>query len=166
MSGQGRPDLDIPQASGLRVGIVLTTWNADITDVLLERAKRVCAEAGTQEPTVVRVPGAIEIPVVAQELSRSNDAVVALGVVIRGGTPHFEYVCDAVTAGLTRVALDSGVPVGNGVLTCNDHEQAVDRSGLPGSSEDKGGEAAAAALQTALVLRELRTAAGSAQVQP
>ena len=95
---------------------------------------------------------------VAQALATSHDAVVALGVVIRGGTPHFEYVCDSVTAGLTRVALDSGVPVGNGVLTCDTLEQAIARSGGPGATEDKGAEAMSAALATALVLRGLRAA--------
>ena len=104
-------------------------------------------------PTVVRVPGAFELPVVAAALAERHDAVVALGVVIRGGTPHFEYVCDAATDGLTRVALDTGVPVGFGVLTCDTEEQALDRAGLAGSHEDKGYEAAAAALATALTLR-------------
>ncbi len=160
MSGRGRPELTVPKAPGLRVGIVSTTWNAEITDALLERALAVCAEAGTARPTVVRVPGAIEIPVVAQQLATDHDAVVALGLVVRGGTPHFEYVCDSVTAGLTRVALDSGVPVGNGVLTCENMEQAIARSGGPDASEDKGGEAAAAALTTALVLRKLRNTGG------
>jgi 6,7-dimethyl-8-ribityllumazine synthase len=94
--------------------------------------------------------------VVCQELARQHDAVLALGVVIRGGTPHFEYVCDAVTAGLARVALDEGVAVGNGVLTCDTEEQALDRCGLPSSAEDKGFQACVAALQTALVLRGLR----------
>jgi 6,7-dimethyl-8-ribityllumazine synthase len=98
----------------------------------------------------------VELPVVAQALTERHDAVVALGVVIRGGTPHFEYVCDAVTAGLTRVALDAGKPVGNGVLTCDTEEQARDRAGLPGSAEDKGWEATIAALATALTLRQLR----------
>ena len=111
---------------------------------------------------MVRVPGAVELPVVCQELARVHDAVVALGVVIRGGTPHFEYVCDAVTAGLTRVALDAGVAVGNGVLTCDTEEQALDRCGLPSSAEDKGFQACVAALQTALVLRDLRQIPGSA----
>jgi 6,7-dimethyl-8-ribityllumazine synthase len=105
---------------------------------------------------VVRVPGAVELPVVCQELARQHDAVLALGVVIRGGTPHFEYVCDAVTAGLTRVALDERTPIGNGVLTCDTEEQALDRCGLPSSAEDKGFQACVAALQTALVLRGLR----------
>ena len=157
MSGEGRPALDIPQAQGLRVGIVATSWHAEITDLLLERALWLADQAGVSSPTVVRVPGAIEIAVVAQELATSHDAVVALGAVIRGGTPHFEYVCDAVTAGLTRVALDAAVPVGNGVLTCDTVEQAKARSGGPGASEDKGAEATSAALATAAVLRGLRS---------
>jgi len=108
------------------------------------------------------VPGTVELPVVCQELARTHDAVVALGVVIRGGTPHFEYVCDAVTAGLTRVALDERTPVGNGVLTCNTHEQAVQRAGGSGATEDKGAEATVAALATAVALRSLRAGAGGA----
>lgn len=157
MSSDGRPVQQIPAATGLRVGIVAATWNADLTDLMLERALWACEQAGTKKPTVVRVPGCVEIPVVAQQLASDHDAVIALGAVIRGSTPHFEYVCDSVTIGLTRVSLDAGVPVGNGVLTTNDHEQAVERSGAPGSLEDKGAETAIAALQTALVLRELRT---------
>jgi len=116
----------------------------------------VATAAGIPEPTVVRVLGAIEIPVVAQELAASHDAVVALGVVIRGETPHFDYVCDAVTQGLTRVSLDARTPVANGVLTVENEAQAINRAGLPGSDEDKGAQAAAAAISTALTLRELR----------
>jgi 6,7-dimethyl-8-ribityllumazine synthase len=143
-------------AAGLTLGIVATTWHPEITESLLARAVAAATGSGVAEPTVVRVPGAVELPVVALALTERHDAVVALGVVVRGGTPHFEYVCDAVTAGLTRVALDAGKPVGNGVLTCDTEEQARDRAGLPGSAEDKGREATIAALQTALVLRELR----------
>ncbi|GAA2982089.1 6,7-dimethyl-8-ribityllumazine synthase [Actinokineospora diospyrosa] len=156
MSGEGRPEQAVPDGTGLRLGIVATRWHAGITDQLLARALAAAEEAGVEEPTVVRVPGAVELPVVCQELARHHDAVVALGVVVRGGTPHFEYVCDAVTAGLTRVALDESTPVGNGVLTVNTEDQALDRAGLPGSAEDKGYEACAAALETALVLRGLR----------
>jgi 6,7-dimethyl-8-ribityllumazine synthase len=156
VSGDGRPELVVPDAKNLRVGIVWAAWHSDLTEVLRERAVAVCQQAGTAEPTVVKVPGAVELAIVAQQLASDHDAVVALGVVVRGGTPHFEYVCDAVTAGLTRVALDSGVPVGNGVLTCDTMEQAAARSGGPDAVEDKGGEAAAAALQAALVLRTLR----------
>jgi 6,7-dimethyl-8-ribityllumazine synthase len=156
VSGTGQPTLEVPRCAELRLGIAATRWHERITAALLGRASAAAAEAGIAAPTVVRVPGAVELPVVCQELARSHDAVLALGVVIRGGTPHFEYVCDAVTAGLTRVALDQGIPVGNGVLTCDTEEQALDRCGLPTSTEDKGFQACVAALQTALVLRELR----------
>jgi 6,7-dimethyl-8-ribityllumazine synthase len=158
VSGDGRPAPSTVDASGLRLGIVATQWHAEITEALLDRAVAAAKECGTAEPTVVRVPGAIELPVVVQALARSHQAVVALGVVVRGGTPHFEYVCDAVTAGLTRVALDESVPVGNGVLTCETVAQALDRCGLPESREDKGWEATVAALATAVVLRGLRAA--------
>jgi 6,7-dimethyl-8-ribityllumazine synthase len=158
MSGEGRPTVgELPDASGLRLAIAATTWHADIVDVLLERAVATAVKAGVARPTVVRVPGTVELPVVCQELAVQHDAVVALGAVVRGGTPHFEYVCDAVTAGLTRVALDERTPVGNGVLTCDTKAQAIERSGGPGSAEDKGAEACAAALQTAIVLRGLRS---------
>ncbi|HEV7646884.1 MAG TPA: 6,7-dimethyl-8-ribityllumazine synthase [Actinophytocola sp.] len=156
MSGEGRPDVDVPECDGIRLAIAATRWHAKITDALLDRALAAAKEAGIEEPTVVRVPGAVELPVVCQALARNHEAVVALGVVIRGGTPHFEYVCDAVTAGLTRVALDESTPVGNGVLTVNTEEQALDRCGLPGSTEDKGFEACVAALDTAMVVRGLR----------
>jgi 6,7-dimethyl-8-ribityllumazine synthase len=160
VSGEGSPDLQVPQAAGVRVAIVATSWHRDIVDALVDSAVRVARQSGAGEPLVVRVPGAVELPVVAAQLAGTHDAVVALGAVIRGGTPHFEYVCDAVTSGLTRVALDAGVPVGNGVLTCDTVEQAAARSGGPGSVEDKGGQAMAAALSTALVLRELRAPSG------
>jgi 6,7-dimethyl-8-ribityllumazine synthase len=156
MSGTGQPALEVPRCEDLRLGIAATRWHERITTALLDRASAAAAEAGIAGPTVVRVPGAVELPVVCQELARQHDAVLALGVVIRGGTPHFEYVCDAVTAGLTRVALDERTPIGNGVLTCDTEEQALDRCGLPSSAEDKGFQACVAALQTALVLRGLR----------
>ena len=156
MSGEGAPEATPVDAAGLRLGIVATTWHAELTGALLDRAVAAAEASGISRPTVVRVPGAVELPVVAQALAEEHDAVVALGVVIRGGTPHFEYVCDSVTAGLTRVALDAGTPVGNGVLTTNDEQQARDRAGLPGSTEDKGWEATVAALATALTLRSLR----------
>ncbi|KAA2261803.1 6,7-dimethyl-8-ribityllumazine synthase [Solihabitans fulvus] len=156
MSGEGRPEIAVPDCEGLRLAIVATRWHTKITDTLVERALVAAKQAGVAEPTVVRVAGAIELPVVCQALAKHHDAVVALGVVIRGGTPHFEYVCDAVTAGLTRVSLDESTPVGNGVLTCDTEQQALDRSGLPDSVEDKGFEACVAALDSALVLRGLR----------
>ena len=159
MSGEGRPSGASVDAAGLSLAIAATRWHAEITDSLVRRAIAAAAACGVADPLVVRVAGAVELPVVAAELAASHDAVACLGAVIRGGTPHFEYVCDAVTAGLTRAALDAGTPVGNGVLTCDTLEQARDRCGLDGSTEDKGWEAVVAALDTALVLRSLRRAA-------
>jgi 6,7-dimethyl-8-ribityllumazine synthase len=156
VSGVGVPDMPALDASGVKLAIVASTWHTTICDALLDGASKVASACGIADPTVVRVLGAIEIPVVAQELAKTHDAVVALGVVIRGGTPHFDYVCDAVTQGLTRVSLDESTPVANGVLTVDTEQQAIDRAGLPGSAEDKGAQAASAALATALTLRELR----------
>ncbi|GAC79488.1 6,7-dimethyl-8-ribityllumazine synthase [Gordonia malaquae] len=155
MSGHGEPTLDLEDASGLKVAIAASQWHETICTALLDGATRAAAGAGVTDPTVVRVAGAIELPVIVQALARTHDVVVALGVVIKGGTPHFEYVCDAVTAGLTRVSLDESTPVGNGVLTTLDEQQALDRSGLPGSSEDKGAQAMTAAIASALTLRKL-----------
>ena len=157
MSGKGSPAERSVDARGLSLAVVATRWHEEITESLLASAVRTARECGVDEPTVVHVSGAVELPIVAQALAATHDAVVALGLVLRGGTPHFEYVCDAVTYGLTRVALDSRTPVGNGVLTCDTEEQARVRSGLPGSCEDKGREAVLAALDTAVTLKQLRT---------
>ncbi|MGB0436557.1 MAG: 6,7-dimethyl-8-ribityllumazine synthase [Mycobacterium sp.] len=153
----GVPELPTIDASDITLGIVASTWHETICDALLEGARITAAAAGIADPTIVRVLGAIEIPVVAQALAANHHAVVALGVVIRGATPHFDYVCDAVTQGLTRVSLDTSTPVANGVLTVNTEQQALDRAGLPESVEDKGAQAAAAALTTALTLRGLNS---------
>ncbi|MEC3892210.1 6,7-dimethyl-8-ribityllumazine synthase [Nocardiopsis alba] len=156
MSGTGRPEQERVDGRGLSVGIVVTRWNEPIVRPMLDNALEVVKASGAADPVVVEVAGAVEIPVVAQELARSHDAVIALGAVIRGGTPHFDYVCLSVTQGLTEVALREATPVGNGVLTCDTLEQARDRAGLPGSVENKGAEAALAALDTAVTLRGLR----------
>ena len=156
MSGQGTPGAQAVDGRGLSLAIVATRWHAEIVAALLDSAVRTAKQCGVDEPTVVRVSGAVELPVVAQALTATHDAVAALGLVVRGGTPHFDYVCDAVTYGLTRVALDSGTPVGNGVLTCDTEEQARARAGLPGSTEDKGRDAVLAALDTAVTLAALR----------
>ena len=156
MSGEGRPGDSIVDAAGLRLGIACTGWNAQVVGVLLDRALLAAEKCGVTDPTVVRVAGALELPVAAQELARHCDAVVALGAVIRGGTPHFEHVCRAAVDGLARVALDERTPVGNGVLTCDTLEQAVQRAGRRGSTADKGYEATVAALDAALVLNGLR----------
>jgi 6,7-dimethyl-8-ribityllumazine synthase len=156
VSGQGAPELSVQNCQNLRVAVVAAQWHQQVMDGLLDGARRALADLGIDEPTVVRVPGSFELPVAAKALAaRGYDAVVALGVIIRGGTPHFDYVCQAATQGLNRVALDAGVPVGFGLLTCDDEKQAIDRAGLPGSHEDKGREAVEASVATAVVLREL-----------
>jgi 6,7-dimethyl-8-ribityllumazine synthase len=156
VSGKGRPDGRVVDAAGLTLAIAATRWHGEVTRCLLERAVAAAAACGVAEPLVVRVPGAVELPVVAAELARRHDAVACLGAVIRGGTPHFDYVCQSVTYGLSRIPLDTGTPVGNGVLTCDTPAQALDRCGAESSSEDKGWDAVLAALETALVLRGLR----------
>jgi len=166
VSGAGAPTDEPLDGSDLSVGVVAARWHAEVMDGLLGGARRALTAYSVTEVTEVRVPGTFELPVVAAELARTHDAVVALGVVVRGGTPHFEYVCDAVTAGLTRVALDERTPVGNGVLTCNTHAQAVERSGAPGSKEDKGAEACVAALVTANALRTLRGTPTASAAEP
>lgn len=157
MSGHGAPDIDLStaDASGLRVAVVASSWHTVIMDGLLDGARRALADAGVTDARVVRVPGSFELPVAAARLAPGLDAVVALGVVVRGGTPHFDYVCSAATQGLTDVTVRTGVPVGFGVLTCDTEQQGLDRAGLEGSQEDKGYEATAAAVQTALLLRSL-----------
>lgn len=156
MSGTGAPERDTVDGSGLDIVIVAGQWHETIANGLLEGARRALEDAGASY-RVVPVPGSFELPVVAKAaLDAGADAVVALGVIIRGGTPHFEFVSSAATDGLTRVALDTGKPVGFGVLTLDDEAQGIDRAGLPGSREDKGFEAAGAALRTALALRDLR----------
>ncbi len=156
MSGSGTPTIDVEGAGGLRVAVVAAQWHAEVMDGLLAGALRALAEAGVTDVRVIRVPGSFELPVAAQAAARSGyDAVVALGVVIRGGTPHFDFVCTAATDGLLRVSLDAGVPVGFGLLTCDDDAQALDRAGLPGSREDKGYESAQAAVATALAINRL-----------
>jgi 6,7-dimethyl-8-ribityllumazine synthase len=155
MSGHGAPKIQLDGAEGLAVAIVASSWHTEVMDGLVAGAEAALAEAGI-EATLVRVAGSFELPVVAAQLARTHDAVIALGVIIRGGTPHFDYVCAAATDGLSRVALDSGTPIGFGLLTCDDEEQAIARAGLAGSQEDKGREATEAALSTAVTLRGLR----------
>lgn len=157
MSGAGAAttNLDPSTMKNLKLAIVAASWHTRVMDGLVAGAQRAAEQAGIEDVALVRVPGTFELPVAAARLVESYDAVVALGVVIRGGTPHFDYVCEAATSGLTRVAVDSKTPVGFGVLTCDNEQQALDRAGLADSSEDKGFEATAAALETALVLKSL-----------
>lgn len=156
MSGHGAPTVGGFDASDLKVIVIAGSWHDEISNGLIAGAERVLTETGAQYE-VVRVPGSFELPVAAKAaLEAGADAVVCLGVIIRGGTPHFEFVSAAATDGLTRVALDTGKPVGFGVLTLDDEQQGLDRAGLEGSKEDKGAEAADAALKTALLARRLR----------
>jgi 6,7-dimethyl-8-ribityllumazine synthase len=155
VAGFGEPNVATVDASGLIVGIVAARWHGELTDHMLDRAVAAAKACAAADVVVARVAGSLELPVVAQALASRCDAVVALGVVIRGATAHFDYVCRAVADGLTRVALEAQTPVGHGVLTVDTIEQARDRAGLPGSAEDKGWSATVAVLDAALAIRAL-----------
>ena len=156
MSGSGAPTLEVPRADGARVAIVAARWHPKVTDALVAGAIRALDDSGVTDYTVIRVPGSFELPVASLHAAKNGyDAVIALGVVIRGDTQHFEYVCQATTEGLMQVGVSTGIPVGFGVLTCDNDPQALDRAGLPDSREDKGYEATQAALSTLLAIREL-----------
>ena len=156
MSGHGAPALSAADLDGsdLKVAVVASRWHDEIMDGLIAGARRALSEAGVPDPQVVRVAGSFELPVVARGLAEAGcDAVIALGIVIRGGTPHFDYVCQAATMGLTDVSTTTGVPIGFGVLTTDDEQQGLARAGLEGSQEDKGYDAAVAAMDAAIALR-------------
>lgn len=159
MSGHGAPTIT-PDGSGLRVAVIAASWHETVMDGLLDGAARGLADSGVGWVDVIRVPGSFELPVAAARLAPHYNALVALGVVIRGGTPHFDYVCQAATNGLNEVAIDTGTPIGFGLLTCDNDAQALDRAGLADSTEDKGHEAATAAVATARTLRDWATTAG------
>ena len=155
MAGFGDPHLNTVDAAGLKLGIVGSRWHADLVDHMVERAQAAAKACGVEDVVVARVAGSVELPIVAQALAKRCDAVVALGVVIRGETAHFNYVNDSVTAGLTRVALDEQTPVAHGVLTVESLGQAKDRAGLEDSIEDKGWQSTVAVLDAVLAIREL-----------
>jgi len=157
VSGDGSPEDRPFDCHDLRVAVVAASWHEKVMAGLLDGTLDALKRHQVEQPVVVRVPGSFELPVVADALAKQGfDAVIALGVIIRGGTPHFEFVSSSATDGLTRVALDHGIPIGFGLLTCDNEEQALDRAGLEGSREDKGYEATSAALQTAITLRKIR----------
>ncbi len=154
MAGSGAPHLDL-DATGMQVTIVYGQWHDVIAGGLLDGARRSLAAMGASVREIP-VAGAFELAVVSQAvLERGADAVVALGVILRGGTPHFDYIAHAATDGLTQVALRTGKPVGFGVLTIDDEQQGIDRAGLPGSREDTGAKAAEAAVVAVLALRAI-----------
>lgn len=154
MSGAGAPTVSV-DGTGLRVAVISASWHEQVMDGLRAGAAAALERAGVARVDEVRVPGSFELPVACARLARSGkfDAIVALGVVIRGGTPHFEYVCQAATQGLSALSVETGLPIGFGLLTCDTEQQALDRAGLPGSVESKGDEAVMAAIATAVVLR-------------
>ncbi len=159
MSGEGTPDAVALAGGGLSVAIVAGRWHPVIAGGLVDAAVATIEAAGAMA-TVYRVPGAFELPLAARAASAAGfDAIVALGVVVQGETPHFDYVCRAATDGLVRAMLDSGVPIGFGLLTCDDEEQAFERSGLEGATHDKGREAAEAALAMVGILRSIKSPA-------
>ena len=153
MAGFGDPHMETVDASGLTLGIVGSRWHSGLVDHMVDRAQQAAKACGVDDVVVTRVAGSVELPVVAQALAKQCDAVVALGVVIRGETAHFDYVCDAVTAGLSRVALDERTPVAHGVLTVESLGQAKDRAGLEDSIEDKGWQSTVAVLDAVLAIR-------------
>ncbi|GAA1454303.1 6,7-dimethyl-8-ribityllumazine synthase [Nesterenkonia lacusekhoensis] len=164
MSGTGTPEIPAQELTeltesartlGLRVAVVASRWHTEVMDGLTAGAQRFLNDIGITEYTALQAPGSFELPVLASHAAQTHDAVITLGVVIRGGTPHFDYVCAAATDGLTKVAVESGTPVGFGLLTCDDDQQALDRAGLEGSSEDKGYEAAHAAVAAAVEITRL-----------
>ena len=156
MSGTGQPTQGGVDATGMRIVVVAGAWHQTISDALVAGAERMLEQANA-DYRVVRVAGAFELPVVSKAaLDHGADAVVALGVIIRGGTPHFEYISSSATDGLTRVAIDTGKPIGFGVLTLDDEQQGIERAGLAGSKEDKGFEAADAAVRAVTAIRGLR----------
>ncbi len=142
----GAPNFNV-DASELQVAVLVTGWHKKVMDGLQAGAVRALKAAGNDTYEIWNVPGAFELPLAAQyAIDQGADVVIALGCVIYGETPHFEYVCRAATDGLTRVQLDTGIPIGFGLLTVNDEQQALDRAGLPDSKEDKGREAVEAAV--------------------
>jgi 6,7-dimethyl-8-ribityllumazine synthase len=142
------PDLTIPHLPKAKVAIISSSWHLDICSDLIAGATRALGEAKVGKIEVIFVPGSFEIPLAAQKaFEKGFDAVVALGLVLKGETPHFDYVCQGVTQGIIDVQLKFSKPIGYGVLMCNDLEQAIARSGRPGSKEDKGYDSALAALK-------------------
>jgi 6,7-dimethyl-8-ribityllumazine synthase len=147
MSGNA-PQIALPQLPHARVAIISSSWHLDICNDLIAGASRALKDAGITDTTVIHVPGSFEIPLASQiTFEQGYDAVVAVGLVLKGETPHFDYVCQGVTQGILDVSLKFSRPIGFGVLMCNTLEQAIARSGRPGSIEDKGFDSAVAAIR-------------------
>ena len=147
MSGNA-PEIALPQLPQARVAIISSSWHLDICNDLIAGAQKALAAAAITDVSVSYVPGSFELPLAAQlAFEKGFDAVVAVGLVLEGQTPHFDYVCQGVTQGIMEVSLKFSAPIGFGVLMCNTLDQAIARSGRPGSSEDKGYDSAIAAIE-------------------
>lgn len=154
MSGVGTPGASV-DGTGMRLAVVAASWHERVMAGLIAGAQRAADEAGAHID-LFRVPGSFELPVACQRAAEAGfHGVVALGVIIRGDTPHFEYVSSGVTQGLTQVALEARRPVGFGVLTCDSENQALDRAGLFGSTEDKGADVVKAVLATIATMSDI-----------
>jgi 6,7-dimethyl-8-ribityllumazine synthase len=152
VSGSGAPSLEV-SAVGKKVVIVATLWHPEIMAGLIAGAQKELELSAAVDVQLARVPGAFELPLAAKwAFDQGADIVIALGVVVQGGTPHFDYICTSATEGLTRVQLDANKPIGFGLLTVNNEQEALDRAGLVGSKEDKGKEAVQAALTMSALL--------------
>ena len=149
---------DVPDASGMKIGVVVAEWNSEITIVLKEGAVQTLREHGVQDCDIIlrHVPGSFELTAAAQMMTQYTfvDAIICIGCVIRGETPHFDYICQGVTAGLTQVSINSGIPVIFGVLTTNNHEQSLDRA--DGKHGNKGVEAAITAIKMVALRRDFQ----------
>jgi 6,7-dimethyl-8-ribityllumazine synthase len=142
------PQLSIKPLPNAKVALISSSWHLDICDDLIAGAQRALVAAKVKTVEVQYLPGSFEIPLASQDAYEADfDAVVAVGLVLKGETPHFEYVCQGVTQGVIDVSLKYGKPIGYGVLMCNDLKQAIARSGRAGSKEDKGYDSAVAAIE-------------------
>ena len=147
MSGNA-PEVVLPQLPHARVAIISSSWHLDICNDLIAGAQRALKAASINNVEVIYVPGSFEIPLAAQlAFEKGFNAVVAVGLVLEGQTPHFDYICQGVTQGVMDVSLKFSAPIGFGVLMCNTLDQAIARSGRPGSVEDKGYDSAVAAIR-------------------
>jgi len=147
MAGQA-PEIKVPQLPKAKIAIISSSWHPEICNDLVAGATRALEAAHVKKIKVIHVPGSFEIPLAAQKMfEKGYDAVVAVGLVLKGETPHFDYVCQGVTQGVIDVSLKFSKPIGYGVLMCNDLDQAIARAGRPGSTEDKGFDSAIAALK-------------------
>ncbi len=162
MSGKGSPveslshALNAKSGKGKKIAIIAAQWHSEVVDTMVLKAQSELQRLGTKKVDLFHVPGSFEIPVMAAHLVDSYDGLITLGLVLRGGTAHFEYVCAGVTQGITHLAVTKKKPIAFGVLMCDTLEQAIDRSGAPGAAEDKGTECAQAVIATLLSIDSVK----------